>query len=86
MKKRVIYELKGLYRDNLRITGYEFGKGKKSVCIVGTMRGNEVQQLYCCSLLVKKFKQLENDERITPGHKILIILFPSQSLFLINHT
>jgi hypothetical protein len=28
---------------NFRVTGYEFGKGKKSVCIVGTMRGNEVQ-------------------------------------------
>ena len=24
MKKKVIYEIKGLYRDNLRITGYEF--------------------------------------------------------------
>ena len=27
MKKKVIYELKGLYRDNFRVTGYEFGKG-----------------------------------------------------------
>lgn len=34
----------GLYRDDFRVTGYEFGKGKKSVCIVGAMRGNEVQQ------------------------------------------
>ena len=82
MKKRIIYELKGLYRDNLRITGYEFGKGKKSVCIVGTMRGNEVQQLYCCSLLVKKFKQLESDGRIAPGHKILII--PSCNPYSLN--
>lgn len=82
MKKRVIYELQGLYRDNLRITGYEFGKGEKSVCIVGTMRGNEVQQLYCCSLLVKKFKQLENDGRIAKGHKILII--PSCNPYSIN--
>jgi len=53
VKKKIIYELKGLYRDSLRVTGYEFGKGKKSVCIVGTMRGNEIQQLYCCSQLVK---------------------------------
>lgn len=82
MKKRVIYELNGLYRDNLRVTGYEFGKGEKSVCIVGTMRGNEVQQLYCCSLLVKKFKQLENDGRIAKGHKILII--PSCNPYSIN--
>ncbi len=82
MKKRVIYELKGLYRDNFRVTGYEFGKGKKSVCIVGTMRGNEVQQLYCCSQLVKKFKQLEEEGRIAPGHKILII--PSCNPYSLN--
>ena len=73
MKKRTIYEINGLYRDSFRITGYEFGKGKKSLCIVGSMRGNEVQQLYCCSQLVKKFKQLEEEGRITPGIKILII-------------
>lgn len=82
MKKRVIYEIKGLYRDNFRVTGYEFGKGKKSVCIVGTMRGNEVQQLYCCSQLIKKFKQLEEEGRITAGHKILII--PSCNPYSMN--
>ena len=73
MKKKIIYEIKGLYRDSFRITGFEFGKGKKSLCIVGSMRGNEVQQVYCCSQLVKKFKQLEDEGRITPGVKILII-------------
>ena len=31
MNKRVIYQIKGLYRDTFRITGYEFGTGKKSV-------------------------------------------------------
>lgn len=82
MKKRTIYEIKGLYRDNFRVTGYEFGKGKKSVCIVGTMRGNEVQQLYCCSQLIKKFKQLEADDRIAKGHKILII--PSCNPYSMN--
>lgn len=82
MRKKTIYEIKGLYRDNFRVTGYEFGKGKKSVCIVGTMRGNEVQQLYCCSLLVKKMKQLEAEGRIAPGHKILVI--PSCNPYSLN--
>ena len=31
MKKKTIYEIKGLYRDSFRITGFEFGKGKKSL-------------------------------------------------------
>ena len=73
MREVTIYKIKALYRDDLRIKGYEFGKGKPAVCIVGAMRGNEVQQLYVCSQLVKKFKQLEEEGRIANGKKILII-------------
>lgn len=82
MKQKTIYEIKSLYRDDFRVTGYEFGRGKKSVCIVGAMRGNEVQQLFCCSQLVKKFKQLEEEGRIADGHKILII--PSVNPYSMN--
>lgn len=82
MNKRVIYEMVGLYRDDFQITGYEFGEGEKSVCIVGSSRGNEVQQIYCCSKLVKKFRQLEEEGRICEGHKILII--PSLNPYSMN--
>lgn len=82
MNKRIIYEMKGLYRDVFRVAGYEFGAGDKSVCIVGSSRGNEVQQLYCCSRLVKKMKQLEEEGRITEGHKILIL--PSINPYSMN--
>lgn len=82
MNKKVIYEIKGMYRDTFRITGYEFGEGEKSVCIVGGCRGNEVQQIYCCSQLVKKFKQLEEEGRIKQGHKILVI--PSMNPYSMN--
>ncbi|MCM1541224.1 MAG: M14 family metallopeptidase [Blautia sp.] len=82
MNKRIIYELKGIYRDTFRVTGYEFGTGERSVCIVGNSRGNEVQQIYCCSQLVKKMKQLEDEGRIAEGHKILII--PSINPYSMN--
>lgn len=82
MNRKIIYEIKGMYRDNFRITGYEFGQGEKSVCIVGNSRGNEVQQIYCCSQLVKKMKQLEEEGRIKDGHKILII--PSINPYSVN--
>ena len=82
MNKRVIYEMVGLYRDDFQITGYEFGEGEKSVCIVGSSRGNEVQQIYCCSKLVKKFRQLEAEGRICEGHKILVI--PSLNPYSMN--
>ena len=82
MNKRLIYEMKGLYRDAFRVTGYEFGTGEKSLCIVGSSRGNEVQQLYCCSRLVRKMKQLEEEGRIVDGHKILIL--PSINPYSMN--
>ena len=37
MKKEVIYTLKSPYRDDMRITGYSFGKGEKTACIVGAL-------------------------------------------------
>ncbi|MDO4460626.1 MAG: succinylglutamate desuccinylase/aspartoacylase family protein [Clostridia bacterium] len=82
MNKKIIYEIKGLYRDDFRVTGFEFGEGEKSVCIVGSSRGNEVQQIYCCSRLIQKMKQLEAEGRILPGHKILII--PSVNPYSVN--
>lgn len=82
MNKKIVYQMKGMYRDDFRITGYEFGEGEKSVCIVGSSRGNEVQQIYCCSQLVKKFRQLEEEGRIYKGHKILVI--PSMNPYSMN--
>lgn len=73
MKKVIIYEIKGLYRDHFRVTGYEFGEGKEAVCIVGSMRGNEVQQLYCCARIVRKLKQMEEAGKLAAGYKILVI-------------
>ena len=82
MNKKIIYEIKGMYRDDFRITGYEFGAGEETVCIIGNSRGNEVQQIYCCSQLIKKMKQLEEEGRINPGHNILII--PSINPYSVN--
>lgn len=61
------------YREEMKISGYRFGQGRKSVCVVGSIRGNEVQQLYVCSQLIKKLKQLEESGQITPEHEILVI-------------
>ena len=63
MEKKTIYEIKSLYRDNFRVTGYVFGSGKQSVCIVGNTRGNEIQQLYICSQLVKSLNTWKRKEK-----------------------
>ena len=62
-----------MYRDNFRVTGYRFGSGEKAVCILGSTRGNENQQVYCCSQLVKRLKALEEKGRIAEGKEILVI-------------
>ena len=31
MKKKLIYELKSLYRDSLRVYAYEFGEGEEKI-------------------------------------------------------
>lgn len=73
MKRHIIYEEHSLYRAPFRVRGFEFGEGAKSACIVGNMRGNEIQQLYICSQLVKTLKRLEEQGRIRKGHSILVI-------------
>lgn len=82
MNKKLIYKIDSLYRDDFRVTGYEFGKGKKSVCVVGNIRGNEIQQIYACSQLIRKLKMLEADGKIKSGKKILVI--PSVNPYSLN--
>ena len=73
MQEVELFRINAIYRDDFRIKGYTFGEGEKSVCILGSMRGNEYQQIYVCSLLVKKLKALEEEGRITKGKKIIVV-------------
>lgn len=82
MREEVIYKIKSIYRDELRVTGFRFGEGQKAVCIVGAMRGNEMEQLYTCTQLVQALKKLEEKGCINPGREILII--PSVNNYSIN--
>ncbi len=82
MKKTVIYETESLYRDNFRVSGYIFGQGEKSACILGSLRGNEVQQLYVCSQLVKRLKEMEAAGKISEGCRIMVV--PSANPYSMN--
>lgn len=73
MRKEVIYRLGNTYRDDLTVYGYHFGEGERSACIIGSLRGNEVQQMYVCSQLVRTLKELERQGDITEGKEILVI-------------
>ena len=82
MKKEVIYSLSGLYRDDFRVTGYRFGKGEKTCCIIGSLRGDEIQQLYMCGQLVKTLAQLEKKGDIAHDKEVLVI--PSLNSYSTN--
>ena len=73
MEKKTVFQLKSLYRDALRVTGFTFGSGEKSACVVGALRGNEVQQLYTCSQLVKALKEIEAQGKLVPGKSVLVV-------------
>lgn len=73
MIKETLYSLEGIYREDFKISGFRFGQGDKMACIVGSMRGNEYQQTYICSQLIKELKKLEEHGQIINGKEILII-------------
>ena len=73
MQEIEIFRINAIYRDDFKIKGYLFGEGEASVCIMGSLRGNEYQQIYVCSLLVKKLKMLEEEGKISNGKRILVI-------------
>ena len=73
MFQEKIYTVNSPYRESMVIRGYSFGKGDPAACILGSERGNEVQQMYICSPLVKALKELEANGCVNAGKKILVI-------------
>ncbi len=77
MIKETLYTSGSYLRNEFSIIGYRFGKNgedaEPAACIVGSMRGNEYQQLYICSLLVRRLKELEASGAIIGENQILVI-------------
>lgn len=82
MRREILFELSSPYRDDFRIRGYHFGRGRKAVCIVGATRGNEIQQVYIAGQLIKRLKVMEQEGKLIDGKEILIV--PSLNPFSMN--
>lgn len=82
MYKDIVYSAKSPFRCEMDILGYRFGKGDKSACIVGPTRGNEVQQLYICSQIIKTLSRLEKTGAIVNNNEIMVI--PTVNQYSIN--
>ena len=71
MYKEEICVVKSPCREDMVVHGYRFGKGEQSACILGSVRGNEMQQMYICSQLVRALKELEANGCINAGKSIM---------------
>ncbi|MGI6224500.1 MAG: succinylglutamate desuccinylase [Prevotella sp.] len=81
MRKQLIFDMSSPYRDNFRIYSYSFGSEEKTVAVVGPMRGDEVQQQFVCSQLIKQLTELEADGEIK---EMGIMVIPSCNPFSMN--
>ena len=82
MKETTLYQIDSLYRDPFRVKGYIFGEGTQSLCIMGSLRGNEIQQIYVCSQLIQCLKLLEKEGLIANGKQVLVV--PSGNPYSMN--
>jgi predicted deacylase len=73
MDRRVIYSIKSPYREAMDIAAYTFGAGRDACCIVGALRGNEIQQMAICAQLVDTLRQMEATGRIAKDARIMVI-------------
>lgn len=73
MRQETLFSIELPYRDRFDVAGYVFGEGEKCVCIVGAMRGNEVQQLFLASQLVRRLKRIEHEGGIVDGKMIMVV-------------
>ncbi len=73
MRSETLYELKSLYRDNMRINCRKFGCGENTAVIAGGIRGNEIQQIFSCALLAKRLGEIEARGGIAEGCSITVI-------------
>jgi hypothetical protein len=77
-----IFKMRSPYRGDFVIKGYLFGGQQKTIAVVGSMRGDEVQQLYVASQVVKNLQILEEEGRLSNDVGILVI--PTANPFSLN--
>ena len=70
------------YRQPIPVYGYRFGSRKKTLAVMGAIRGDEVQQMYVAARLVRKFSELEKQGAFAPDLGVLVV--PCAGQFSMN--
>lgn len=83
MREEVLFTLDTPYRQTLTVKGWFFGTpGQKTLAVMGALRGNEIQQMYLCSQLIRRLAGLEQAGALAEGCGILVI--PCANQFSMN--
>ena len=83
MREEVLFRVDVPYRPSLPVKGWRFGKpGEKSLAVVGALRGNEIQQMYVCSLLIRELERLELEGLLDEEAGLLVV--PCANQFSMN--
>ena len=60
MKETTLFTIDTPYRPALPVRAWTFGaEGKKSLAVMGALRGNEIQQMYICGRLIRALTAAE---------------------------
>ena len=70
------------YRQPIPVYGYRFGSRKKTLAVMGAIRGDEVQQMYTAARLVRKFSELEAAGTFAPDCGVMVV--PCAGQFSMN--
>lgn len=83
MKETVLFTLDTPFRQPLQVRGWYFGNpDRKTMAVMGALRGNEIQQMYICARLIQRLAQLEQRGDLPPGCGILVV--PCANQFSMN--
>lgn len=83
MREEILFTVDTPYRHSLPVKGWYFGSPEqKSLAVMGSLRGNEIQQMYVCSLLIQTLESLEQKGLLAPDAGILVV--PCANQFSMN--
>lgn len=83
MREATLFTLETPYRQPLPVKGWFFGNpDKKSLAVMGALRGNEIQQMYICGRLIRTLTQFEEEGKLSKECGILVV--PCANQFSMN--
>ncbi len=83
MRKVKLFTIDALpYRQPIPVYGYRFGSRKKTLAVMGAIRGDEVQQMYTAARLVRRLAELEEQGAFAKDCGVMVV--PCAGQFSMN--